>query len=206
MTHRSGEVSLCCSHPRDSGSRRTRRRVGFSSEVTARGSPVSSSTSGCRAKMGSSCRSGWRSPVTISPSSSFPPTATFRWPCERRRRERSTFSPSRSTRKRSSTPFSGRWPGTDRPRRDPSKRVAAFARGLECQVLLANRRVLAELTRSALVADVPLLEHVDAIREIEREVHVLLGEQDREPVGLEPADLLLQVINHEWRPALVRLA
>src|SRR5205823_10878836 len=46
----------------------------------------------------------------------------------------------------------------------------------ERQVLLADRGVVAELARGALVADVPLLEHVDAVREVEREVHVLLGE------------------------------
>src|SRR5262245_53195030 len=79
-----------------------------------------------------------------------------------------------------------------------SRRIdPTFAARSERQVLLADRGVLAELARGALVADVALLEHVDAVGEVEREIHVLLGEQDREPVGLEPADLLLQMIDHE---------
>src|SRR6266850_422421 len=76
---------------------------------------------------------------------------------------------------------------TRRPGAKPSER----------EILLPDRRVLAELARRALVADVPFLEHVDPVREVEREGDVLLGEEDREPVGLEPTDLLLQVIDHE---------
>jgi hypothetical protein len=52
---------------------------------------------------------------------------------------------------------------------------------------------------------VPLLQHVDPIGQVQRELHVLLREQDREPVGLEPRDLLLQVLHDQWGQALRRL-
>src|SRR5881409_3064948 len=87
----------------------------------------------------------------------------------------------------------------------PTGHGRSSAVGSERQVLLADRGVLAELARAALVADVPLLEHVDAVGEGEREVHVLLGEQDRQPLGLEPTDLRLQVIDHWRRQSFRRL-
>jgi hypothetical protein len=59
----------------------------------------------------------------------------------------------------------------------------------------------AEGRHRALVADRPLFEHVDAVGEIEREVHVLLGEQDGEALTLEPADLYAQVPDDQGREA-----
>ena len=40
---------------------------------------------------------------------------------------------------------------------------------------------------------------------VEGESHVLLGEQDREALALEPPDLLLEVLHHQGRQALRRL-
>src|SRR5262249_36064636 len=76
---------------------------------------------------------------------------------------------------------------------------------LERQVLVADRLVLAELAGGAVIADLPLLEHVHAIGQIEGEPDVLLGEEDREPVGLELPVLLLQVLDDEWREPFRRL-
>src|SRR5262245_27330173 len=78
-------------------------------------------------------------------------------------------------------------------------------RGSQREVLVADRLVLTELTGGAVIADLSLLEHVHAIGQIERESHVLLGEEDREPVGLELPDLLLQVLDDEWGEPFRRL-
>src|SRR5262245_18403295 len=72
----------------------------------------------------------------------------------------------------------------------------------ERQVLVANGLVLAERARRALVTDVPFLEHVDAVGQRQREVHVLLGEQDREPLTLEPSDLLGEMLDDQRREPL----
>src|SRR5215831_3826204 len=72
-------------------------------------------------------------------------------------------------------------------RRRVGRRIRRGKRRSERQVLLADRGIVAELPRRALVTDVPLFEHVDAIRQVQRELHVLLGEQDREPAGFETA-------------------
>src|SRR5262245_55146641 len=70
---------------------------------------------------------------------------------------------------------------------------------------MADRLVLAELAGGTVVPDLPLLEHVHAVGEIEREPDVLLGEQDRQPMGFELPDLLLQVLDDERREPLRRL-
>src|ERR1700675_1052306 len=75
----------------------------------------------------------------------------------------------------------------------------------ERQVLVADGLVLAELARGALVADLPFLEHVDAVGEVEADAHVLLGEENGEALALEATDLLLEVLHYERREAFGRL-
>src|SRR5262249_9763661 len=75
----------------------------------------------------------------------------------------------------------------------------------EGEVLGADGLVLPEGLDGSVVADVPLLQDVDAVGEVEAEVHVLLGKQDGEAVALEPADLILEMVDHEGSQALGRL-
>src|SRR5262245_38121880 len=72
----------------------------------------------------------------------------------------------------------------------------------EGEVLVADGFVAAESLRGPLVPDVAFFEHVHAVGEVEAEVHVLLGQEDREPFGSEPPDLLLEVLDDERRQAL----
>src|SRR4026207_2559395 len=82
-------------------------------------------------------------------------------------------------------PWVGRW--------QPMSMVVPSER----EVLVADGFVGAERLGAALVADCPLLEHVYTIGEVQREIHILLGEQDGEPLALEPADLLAQMLDHQ---------
>jgi hypothetical protein len=83
--------------------------------------------------------------------------------------------------------------------------MASRRLGSKRQVLLADPVVAPERSGGALVADVPLLEHVHAVGEVEAELDVLLGEEDGQPVVLEPGDLLAQVVDDQRRQALGRL-
>src|SRR5262245_36792076 len=72
---------------------------------------------------------------------------------------------------------------------------------LEGEVLCTDGLVLPEGLDGSVVADVALLQDVDAVGEVEAEVHVLLGEQYGQTVALEPADLLLEMVDHEGSQA-----
>ena len=50
-----------------------------------------------------------------------------------------------------------------------------------------------------------LFENVDAVGEVEAEVHVLLGEENGQAVVLEPGDLLLEMVHDERGQAFRRL-
>src|SRR5262245_51397035 len=80
-----------------------------------------------------------------------------------------------------------------------------FMACLERQQLVAQRLVVAQRGGGAAEPDRAFLQHVDAIRQAQRKVGVLLGEQDRQPFGLEPRDLLAEVIDDQRRQSLRRL-
>src|SRR5690349_16386530 len=67
----------------------------------------------------------------------------------------------------------------------------------ECEQLVTQRLVLAQLRRGAAEPDRSLLQHVHAIREGQREVDPLFREQDRESFALESIDLLLEMGHDE---------
>src|SRR6058998_635505 len=92
----------------------------------------------------------------------------------------------------------------EQPDRPAEPQIPRATRGhpLERQQLVAQRLVVAQGGGGAAEADGPLLEHVDAVREAQRELRVLLGEQDREAGGLEPRDLLAEMIDDQRGQAL----
>src|SRR5207244_13170480 len=75
----------------------------------------------------------------------------------------------------------------------------------ERQQLVAERLVVPQGGGGAAEAKRALLQHVDAVGERQRELDVLLGEQDGQALALEPGDLLAQVIDDDRRQSLGRL-
>src|SRR5205085_4944464 len=93
------------------------------------------------------------------------------------------------------------------PDRPAKPQIPRPTRGhaLQRQQLVAQRLVVAQLSSSAAEADGALFQHVDTVGEAQRELRVLLGEQDREPGSLETGDLLAEVIHDERCQSLRRL-
>src|SRR5919108_1250716 len=83
--------------------------------------------------------------------------------------------------------------------------TATRGQSLEREKLLAERGVISQARGRSAELDGSLLQHVDAVGERQRELGVLLGEQDGETVRLEPRDLVAQVIDHDRRQPLRRL-
>src|SRR5919106_2423592 len=83
-------------------------------------------------------------------------------------------------------------PGRHRIPRDASDRQQLMPEGL----------VVAQPVGGAAEANGSLLQDVDAIGQSERELDVLLGEQDRQPLALETRDLFLEVVDNERGQAL----
>ena len=89
--------------------------------------------------------------------------------------------------------------------RGPSSGRASDGGGPEREQIAAKRLVVAQRRGEAAEADRALLEDIDPVGEGERELHVLLGEQDGQTLALEPRDLLAEVVHDEGGEPLRRL-
>src|SRR5688572_33305913 len=73
---------------------------------------------------------------------------------------------------------------------------------LEGEELLAERGVIPQPCGRSAELERALLQHVDAVGERQRELRVLLGEQDGEPFVSQARDLVSEVIHHDRRQPL----
>src|ERR1043166_2333999 len=80
-----------------------------------------------------------------------------------------------------------------------SRGASEAIRALEGEELVAKGGVLAQAGGRAAEPDRAFFQHIDAVGQRQRELRVLLGQQDRQPLPLEPGDLLAQVVHHQGR-------
>src|SRR5262245_2847806 len=110
------------------------------------------------------------------------------------------MSPSASLRRDVDAHGSAR--GHRRPPRDYDKMTTP---SLEREQLVTECLILAQARGRPAEPYRALFQHVDAVGESQREVDVLLGQQDRQASALEQRDLLLKMVDDQWRQPLGRL-
>ena len=94
------------------------------------------------------------------------------------------------------------------PRNKPEDGSGIYPLELEHQIIryfLLTSSLCGQIAHGALVADLALLDHVGKIRDLRREVQILLGHQDGEAHGLQRLDLLAQLLHDDGRHAFDRL-